>query len=787
MMNPHTEQDAFANFADARRWVSWRNENRNGKPTKVPYCANGMAKSNDPKTWMLRGEAEAIARSKGHNGIGIQLGHLNSDELLIGLDLDSCRDPETGEIKEWARRAVETIGSYAEVSPSQTGLKIFALADADVINAIRDSLTPGGAVTWKGGTGEHPPCIDLYTARRYFTVTGLHFEGTPNRPQHVSEAQLRTLIDEIGPLLTGKKDRKAAPEPNSDHSEQRTSRTGWDALVAWASSGTSRDHINALQLIAGGTYAAQHDKSHSGCEFAFAGACKAAGLTEAQYVEAMTEWAARGFGYGRADSRSIHDRQRAWQRCWANGKTVQEWPDPEPLDIDEGTPAEFPLDALPLMMREAAADIVKATKCPAALAGASVMAASSFAVQNHFDVAFKGGMERPVSLMILTIAASGERKSTVDSFALEGVREYQKAKRREHAAREKNIIEEKKAGIEPSPSLPEPTAILANATLQGIFRTFHEGQPSLALFSDEGGEFLGGHSMKAENRLGSMAGLSKFWDGTDQSYKLRGTAQKSETLYARAPRLAVHLQAQPVAMMPFLSDPVARGQGILARMLMHKPISTIGTRFQSYEEWTKPSRTVAIQSFAMRIHEMAARPYGLNEEGGVRRQLIPLESTADLALWQYAEDIEKQLAPHGDLTGLSDLVNKLPEQAARIAGVFAAFDGAPTVNRKTMVEAIAVASYFLSETVRLARLAPQEEGLADAMAIARWLKARGGRETNTNLNNGLPVHLRRKKAREKPMRLLEEAEWVRKDGNSWLLNPKIPAGWLSAAKSEEAA
>jgi hypothetical protein len=787
MINQHTDHDAFANFAQARRWVSWRSENRNGKATKVPYCANGMAKSNDPKTWMLRGEAEAIARSKGHNGIGIQLGSLDEDEHLIGLDLDSCRDPATGEIKEWARRAVETIGSYAEVSPSQTGLKIFALASASVIDAIRASLTPGGAITWKGGTGEHPPCIDLYTAGRYFTVTGLHFDGTPSRPQHVSEAQLRTLINEIGPLLTGKKDRRPASDEKDERSQRDPAQSGWEALVAWASSGNSRDQINALQLIAGGTYATQHDKSHSGCEFAFAGVCKAAGLTEAQYFEAMTEWAARGFGYGRGDSRSIHDRQRAWHRCWANGKTVQEWPDPEPLDIDEGTPAEFPLDALPLMMREAAADIIKATKCPAALAGASVMAASSFAVQNHFDVAFKGGMERPVSLMILTIAASGERKSTVDSFALEGVREYQKAKRREHAAREKNILEEKKAGIEPSPSLPEPTAILANATLQGIFRTFHEGQPSLALFSDEGGEFLGGHSMKAENRLGSMAGLSKFWDGTDQSYKLRGTAQKSETLYARAPRLAVHLQAQPVAMMPFLSDPVARGQGILARMLMHKPSSTIGKRFQTYEEWIKPSRTVAIQSFALRIHDMAGRPYALSDEGGVRRTTIPLQPEADLALWHYAEEIEKHLAPAGDLSGLSDLVNKLPEQAARIAGVFAAFDGQGTVTRRTMEDAIAVASYFLSETVRLARLAPQEEGLADAMAIARWLKARGGRETNTNLNNGLPVHLRRKKAREKPVRLLEEAAWIRKDGNSWMLNPKIPANWLSAAKADEGA
>lgn len=322
-MNPHTEHDPLVTLANVPRWVSWRIEVRNGEETKIPYCAYGKAKSNDPKTWMLRSEAEANARSKGHNGIGIQLGPIDADEYLIGLDLDSCRDPETGEIKEWARLAVETIGSYTEISPSNTGLKIFALASAEVIGAIRANLTPGGAVTWKGGSGKHPPCIDLYTASRYFTVTGLHLDGAPYCPRHVTEAQLRTLIDEIGPMLTGKKDRKNVDETKADHNEQRSSRTGWDALVAWAASGNSRDHIKALQLIAGGVHIGQHDQSRSACEFAFAAVCKAAGLTEAQFVEALTEWAARGFGYGPGDSRSAHDQQRAWQRCWANVKSAQ--------------------------------------------------------------------------------------------------------------------------------------------------------------------------------------------------------------------------------------------------------------------------------------------------------------------------------------------------------------------------------------------------------------------------------------------------------------------------------
>ncbi|WP_146740174.1 DUF3987 domain-containing protein, partial [Hyphomonas sp. GM-8P] len=80
-----------------------------------------------------------------------------------------------------------------------------------------------------------------------------------------------------------------------------------------------------------------------------------------------------------------------------------------------------------------------------------------------------------------------------------------------------------------------------------------------------------------------------------------GSKDKSETLTANDCRLAVHLQAQPVALQPFLADPMAKGQGLLARCLIHKPASTIGTRIMTLEEWQTDGMTVEVQSFAMRV------------------------------------------------------------------------------------------------------------------------------------------------------------------------------------------
>ncbi len=41
------------------------------------------------------------------------------------IDLDSCRDPETGHIEAWAMKIVELLDSYTEVSPSGRGLHVW--------------------------------------------------------------------------------------------------------------------------------------------------------------------------------------------------------------------------------------------------------------------------------------------------------------------------------------------------------------------------------------------------------------------------------------------------------------------------------------------------------------------------------------------------------------------------------------------------------------------------------------------------------------------------------------
>jgi hypothetical protein len=75
-------------------------------------------------------QAVAVAKRR-VDGIGFVF---NGDGIA-GVDLDGCRNPETGAIAPWAQRIIDDFASYTEVSPSGTGVKIYFRLDQAV--AIR--------------------------------------------------------------------------------------------------------------------------------------------------------------------------------------------------------------------------------------------------------------------------------------------------------------------------------------------------------------------------------------------------------------------------------------------------------------------------------------------------------------------------------------------------------------------------------------------------------------------------------------------------------------------------
>jgi putative DNA primase/helicase len=173
-------------LASEPRWVAWRYQLRGGRPTKVPYAPQGgRARADDPGTWGTLAEAEAsaakIVNGQG-GGIGIQLGDLGGDTYLAGIDLDCCLG-EDSTAAPWAETILSAVPSYAEVSPSGRGLKVFFYV---ACQDVRQFLERIGAQHGQWGVrrdlpGEdardHGPAIEVYLSHRYFAVTGRRCTG----------------------------------------------------------------------------------------------------------------------------------------------------------------------------------------------------------------------------------------------------------------------------------------------------------------------------------------------------------------------------------------------------------------------------------------------------------------------------------------------------------------------------------------------------------------------------------------------------------------------------------
>jgi hypothetical protein len=102
----------------------------------------------------------AVEALPGFDGIGFALG-----DSYAGIDLDDCFAAD-GEPYHWARYILEDLaGTYAEVSPSGNGIKLFMRGGK-----------PEGRCRRQVGLGE----VEVYGGGRFFTVTGNAFGGAPS-------------------------------------------------------------------------------------------------------------------------------------------------------------------------------------------------------------------------------------------------------------------------------------------------------------------------------------------------------------------------------------------------------------------------------------------------------------------------------------------------------------------------------------------------------------------------------------------------------------------------------
>lgn len=149
------------------QWICWELEydesrEKHKKTPKAPWNhGTEPASATDPDNWTDYETAAKYAEmmpGSSNWGVGFSF---DASGPFTGIDLDDCRDPDTGDIDSWAWDVIETADSFSQISTSGTGVHVF-------VRATRGS-----------GLKNEEEGVELYDRNRFFAMTGDHLESTP--------------------------------------------------------------------------------------------------------------------------------------------------------------------------------------------------------------------------------------------------------------------------------------------------------------------------------------------------------------------------------------------------------------------------------------------------------------------------------------------------------------------------------------------------------------------------------------------------------------------------------
>lgn len=316
--------------------------------------------------------------------------------------------------------------------------------------------------------------------------------------------------------------------------------------------------------------------------------------------------------------------------------------------------------------------------------------AMATACQGHVDVQMPSGHQVPTTLMLLTIADSGERKTTTLKYFAKTIHElnneaYQdnEAALKEHRYKHqlwsthKRHLErmyskcaaqesEEAAKIamdaideylrtEPQPSR-SGKFLYEDTTPQALVQMLYENTPNGCLLTSEANSIFSGRA------LGELDKLNTLWDGGSVIVD----RVSREGFILQNARLTLSLMAQSSVINAFMGKrgDEARGTGFLARFLVAKPTSMAGWRTQG-----KLSSQPRQEAFNARVREyltVTATPE--------KRQVLRFSEPATNLWYRYGQQLELEMQDNGLYHYLKDHASKLLENTSRLAAILHTFE-----------------------------------------------------------------------------------------------------------------
>lgn len=430
--------------------------------------------------------------------------------------------------------------------------------------------------------------------------------------------------------------------------------------------------------------------------------------------------------------------------------THNQWPTPVPLD--RFNLPEFPVDALPDWLARYVQAVSDATQTPTDLAGMISLGVLATCAQRRYVAQVHGEWPEPLSLWVLPMLPSGERKSAVFGRLYQPVYDRQRellaagAPDRARALAElasaesalkKAITEagkgsmieriEKRAARDEASDEherlqnevpPEAILMLDDVTPERLGQVMGEAG-AVTIASDEGGvfsTFAGRYSSGVPN-LDLL--LKSHSGGTASIDRIK----RGRTVIEQ-PACTLAMAVQPDVLAEVVKHSAFVERGGLARFLYAIPQSRLGRRSKESKD-IPPAITAAYRERVMRL--LPSEPPTQRADQPPKQRVMRLTPEARQHLDAFHDTHEARLdAETGDLAWCSPWASKLPGALVRIAALIQLATHGPSdhVDATSMQQALRFAPYFEAHARAALGIAGESEELQDARKVLAWLRGR---------------------------------------------------------------
>jgi hypothetical protein len=408
-----------------------------------------------------------------------------------------------------------------------------------------------------------------------------------------------------------------------------------------------------------------------------------------------------------------------------------------------------------------------------AMCGQTLLTAAALMTQGMYDVETLAG-RKPLCLYALTLAGSGERKSTAETIALKKINDFDKA---QHERYQSDVATNQEKPAKERDTTKQGYLLCRDATTQGIVQSFSTGSPSQGVFTSEGAVMLCGWGMKAEQKLNTAGNLNAFWDGGTISV-VRGTGGRVQ-LYNK--RLSAHWLIQPDVIEQVLQDDELSRIGLWPRFLVAWPEALKPTPYKPFQFWDKP----VVQGYWQRCGDIL-KDFDPTEEERELSQ-ISIDSDARELLIHFYNKMEYARDESNELNGIKPFAVRSAEMVCRVAGVLAAFEKhgrkVVAIDKDIMENAIKLVSYSLNTWLGIFGLREQAQHEKWAEQLYNWMKKRNNRMASERdiLRFANPTELRKAFRRDIALGILRDCnlitEATKRDDNGRTI--VLPKTWIA--------